>query len=105
MISINELVKVNSSPESAKEYINKYSGKDEIVSVRTLDLFDPNEFPLIWDIFEAIRKFNADSDEELQVKPTETELELYLNGSKITAGDDFDILKRIKQLIRENGIF
>jgi len=75
----------------------------EKVVIKDLDLIDPNLHDLFWDIVDEINKFNEYDDSELTLRSADEFLALYLNGKELTVAEDFEVLKRVKQINRENG--
>lgn len=75
----------------------------EKVIIKDVDLIDPNMHDLFWYIVEEINKFNENDDSELTLRSADEFLSLHLNGKELTVGEDFEVLKRVKQINRENG--
>ena len=77
----------------------------EVVKITPLDLIDPYQHALIWDILEEISLFNDYDDEKLTVRSKDEFLALYLDGRELTVGEDFHVLERVKIMNRETGYY
>ena len=57
------------------------------------------------DIMDEISIFNSYDDKELTIKADYEFIALYLGDIKLRSEEDFEILKHVKQMNRENGYF
>jgi hypothetical protein len=76
---------------------------EKVINVTEVNLIDPSLHTLIWDIAEQMGKHNQYEAEEMTVLSENEFLALYIGDRKITVGEDFEVLKRIKQINHENG--
>jgi len=77
----------------------------EIVGISNLDLIDPNQHDLFWDIVDLMCIYNSNADKVMSIREQDEFLALYIDDKEITVGEDFHIVDRIKQINRENAYF
>ena len=73
------------------------------VIIHNLDLIDPTQHDLFWYIMDEINKFNENDESELTIRSAEEFLAIDLDGSELIVAEDFEVLKRVKQINHENG--